>query len=123
MEENGFILVPRDDDCPENAPQVTEDERLSEIDGIVEGLSDALWPLNNFIHENPELAFKEHKAHDALTDFMRSRADWVVTTSAYGMETAWVAVYDSGKTGPVVSFNVEMGSHSTSGPKKELSLR
>jgi metal-dependent amidase/aminoacylase/carboxypeptidase family protein len=27
------------------------------------------------------------------------------------METAWVAAYDSGKKGPVVSFNAEMGAH------------
>ena len=33
-----------------------------------------------------------------------------MTPSAYGMATAWVAAYDSGKRGPVVSFNVEMGS-------------
>jgi len=110
MEDNGFILVPRNDEWPEDDPQVIEDERLSEIDSLVESLYDVLFPVNNFIHENPELAFKEHKAHDALTDFMRSQRDWVVTTSAYGMETAWVARYDSGKAGPVVSFNVEMGS-------------
>nr|UWK21992.1 peptidase m20 domain protein [Trichoderma rodmanii] len=31
-----------------------------------------------------------------------------VTPSAYGMDTAWVAVYDIGRRGPVVSFNAEM---------------
>jgi hypothetical protein len=111
MEDGGFILVPREDDgWPETAPQVVEDERLSEIDDLIEQLYDAMWPLNKYIHENPELAFKEYKTHNALTDFMRSQNGWVVTTSAYGMETAWVAAYDSGKAGPVVSFNAEMGS-------------
>lgn len=111
MEDSNFILVSREDDeWMEPAPHVVEDERLSEIDSLIEKLFDDLWPLNNYIHENPELAFKEYKTHDALTDFMRSQNGWVVTTSAYGMETAWVAAYDSGKPGPVVSFNAEMGS-------------
>ncbi|PNP42297.1 hypothetical protein TGAMA5MH_05979 [Trichoderma gamsii] len=39
---------------------------------------------------------------------MKSQSGWVVTPSAYGMETAWVAVFDTGKRGPVVSFNAEM---------------
>ncbi|KAF2637222.1 putative amidohydrolase [Massarina eburnea CBS 473.64] len=81
---------------------------LSDIDKFVDNLHDTLWPLNKFIHENPELAFKEYKTHDALTSFMRSQKGWTVTGSAYGMETAWVAVYDSGRKGHVVSFNAEM---------------
>lgn len=121
MEDSDFVLVSREDDeWPELAPQVIGDERLSEIDGLVEQLYDVLWPLNNFIHENPELAFKECKTHDALTDFMRSQRGWVVTTSAYGMETAWVAVYDSGRKGPVVSFNAEMGLEFPQGLKRAL---
>ena len=145
MEEDGFIIVSRDR-C--DAEVVARDHRhqdpwrlagkydvgvettqiglrddavefLSEIHSVVEGLRDSLWTLNNFIHENPELAFKEYKAHHALTSFMRSRQNWHVTTSAYGMETAWVAVYDSGRKGPTVSFNAEMGKWGLSSVKKE----
>jgi hypothetical protein len=79
------------------------------IDDVVESLRDSLWPLNIFIHTNPELAFEEHKAHDALTKHMQLHENWQVTRSAYGLATAWVAVYDSRKPGPVVSFNAEMG--------------
>ena len=84
---------------------------LPEIDKVINSLADALWPLNTFIHSHPELAFKEYQAHDALTGFMRSQKDprWEVTPSAHGLETAWTAVYDSGKPGPVVAFNAEMG--------------
>ncbi|KAM7185633.1 hypothetical protein V8F20_011711 [Naviculisporaceae sp. PSN 640] len=81
---------------------------LEEISNYIDNLQDALWPLNNFIHENPELAYKEYKAHDALAAFMESQDGWEVTRSAYGIETAWKAVYDTGKPGPVVSFNAEM---------------
>jgi metal-dependent amidase/aminoacylase/carboxypeptidase family protein len=85
----------------------------AEIEGVVESLRDSLWPLNTFIHKNPELAFEEYKAHDALTRHMQSHENWQITRSAYGLTTAWVAVYDSGNPGPVVSFNVEMGASST----------
>jgi metal-dependent amidase/aminoacylase/carboxypeptidase family protein len=84
----------------------------AEIDDVVESLRDSLWPLNIFIHTNPELAFEEHKAHDASTKHMQLHENWHVTRSAYGLATAWVAVYDSGKPGPVVSFNAEMGASS-----------
>ncbi|KAF2830047.1 putative amidohydrolase [Ophiobolus disseminans] len=80
---------------------------LSDIDVSVDGFREALWPLNKFIHDNPELAFKEYKAHEALARFMGSQNDWKVTTSAYGIETAWIASFDSGGPGPVVSFNAE----------------
>lgn len=123
--EEDFILISREDKSPEDvsqhnrhpifpgdALQDVSKNHLSEIDDFVDELRATLWPLNKFIHENPELAFKEYKAHDALTTFMRSQKNWNVTPSVYGMETAWVAVYDSGRTGPAVSFNVEMGRNS-----------
>ena len=110
MENDGFIHVSKDDACLRNSSQDASSGYLSEIDNAIESLQDFLWPLNKFIHANPELAFEEYKAHEALTNFMQSRKDWLVTKSAYGIETAWVAEYDSGKAGPAVSFNVEMGT-------------
>lgn len=84
---------------------------LEEISSYVDSLADALWPVNKTIHDNPELCYKEYVAHDALTKFMQLQKGWKVQPSAYGMSTAWVAVYDSGKKGPVVSFNAEMGMY------------
>jgi len=105
LDSNSISRRERDDHPPP--------EYLPEIDKAINSLADALWPLNTFIHSHPELAFKEHQAHDALTGFMRSQKDpsWEVTPSAYGLETAWTAVYDSGKPGPVVAFNAEMGKY------------
>ena len=117
MEEDGFVFVSREDEacCSDNRNSTQGNgfpPYLSEIDNFIESLGDSLWTLNKFIHANPELAFQEYKAHQALTNFLRSREEgWQVTPSAYGMETAWVAVYESGKRGPVVSFNVEMGMY------------
>lgn len=119
MEEDGFVLVSLGDECLTNVPQDDSHEILSGIDESIESLRAPLWSINKFIHENPELAFGEHKAHDVLTNFMRSRKGWLVTTSACGMETAWIAVYDSGKAGPVVSFNIEMGTPTSRKVKRE----
>ncbi|UNI17082.1 hypothetical protein JDV02_003460 [Purpureocillium takamizusanense] len=106
-EDDGFILVPRPG-AEQAAGRQSAPEYLSDIDKFIHGLEPSLWPLNTFIHYNPELGYEEYKAHDALTSFMDSHAGWSVTRSAFGMETAWLAVYDSGRPGPVVSYNAEM---------------
>ncbi|KAK0747408.1 hypothetical protein B0T21DRAFT_354277 [Apiosordaria backusii] len=118
MAQDGFVLVSRESQITKNSHTVSPvqslqyegaHDYLAEIASFVDNQSDKLWSLNRFIHRNPELAFKEFKAHEALTKFMRSRPErWQVTSSACGIETAWIAVYDSGRKGPAVSFNVEM---------------
>lgn len=108
MEDDGFILVPQGDEASMMLGQYGSPDYLTDIDDIVESLRVPLESLNKYIHENPELAFEEHKAHEALTSFMRSHKGWKVTNSAFGIDTAWIAVYDSGNAGPVVSFNAEM---------------
>ncbi|KAI3401498.1 hypothetical protein diail_10932 [Diaporthe ilicicola] len=100
-QDDDWVLVSHDDDRP-------EPPYLRGISSYVDGIADSLWPVNKKIHDNPELMFKEFIAHDTLVKFMRSQGGWKVTPSAYGLETAWVAVHDSGRKGPVVSFNVEM---------------
>ncbi|TGJ78734.1 hypothetical protein E0Z10_g10029 [Xylaria hypoxylon] len=81
---------------------------LHEISDFIDSITEELWGVNKMIHDNPELGYEEFIAHETLTKFMSSRGGWKVTPSAYGLATAWVAVFDSGKKGPVVSFNVEM---------------
>ncbi|KAF2279784.1 uncharacterized protein EI97DRAFT_413127 [Westerdykella ornata] len=119
LEEEGYVLVQKKRPHKQDVVQNTSKEYLAEIEDYIQKVATSIWHLNNFIHENPELAFQEYKAHRALTGYMRSRKGWHVTMNAYGMETAWVAVYDSGKAGPVVSFNAEMAelmeAHSLAG--------
>jgi metal-dependent amidase/aminoacylase/carboxypeptidase family protein len=100
----------KENESPVESARSSNLKHLSEIDECIEGFRTSLWPLNRFIHANPELAFREYKAHNTLTEFLRMQDGWKVTPSAYGMETAWVASYDSGQAGPAVSFNVEMGT-------------
>lgn len=103
-EDDGFIIVPHSGYSIDRR----EPQFLDAISHAVDNLLEEFWPINKKIHDNPERGFKEFIAHDALTRFMKSQSGWVVTPSAYGMETAWVAVFDTGKRGPVVSFNAEM---------------
>lgn len=114
-EVDDFVLVSHDDTNDDNATRAefkAVDEIPLYIDDVshyVDKMAEQLWPLNKTVHDNPELGFKEFIAHAALTKFFRRQPNWKVTPSAYGMATAWVAEWDSGKKGPVISFNVEMG--------------
>jgi metal-dependent amidase/aminoacylase/carboxypeptidase family protein len=63
------------------------------------------------IHNNPELCYEEIVAHETLTTFLKSKAGWTVTPSAYGITTAFATEYNTGKPGPVVSFNAEYGTY------------
>ncbi len=100
-----FVFITHEDaDSAQSEPGY-----LGEISNFLDSIADDLWPVNKKIHDNPELGYEEFIAHETLTKFMASRPGWKVTPSAYGMATAWVAVFDSGKKGPSVSFNVEMG--------------
>lgn len=105
-EDEGFVIVPTSETL---AAALQLPEYLDDLNQAVGSVAETFWPVNKKIHDNPETKFKEFIAHDVLTKFMRAQQGWVVTPSAYGMETAWVAVYDSGGGGPVVSFNAEMG--------------
>jgi metal-dependent amidase/aminoacylase/carboxypeptidase family protein len=104
--DDGYILINHED--AKEIPLI-EPGHLHEISDFIDGITDRLWDVNKTIHDNPELGYKEFIAHETLTKFMSSQRGWNVVRSAYGLATAWVAEFDSGKKGPVVSFNVEMG--------------
>lgn len=84
---------------------------MSLISGHIDSLSPLLRHLSLTIHDNPEVRNKEFIAHEAITKFISSQQgqEWEVTPSAYGIATAFVAVLDGGRPGPVVSFNAEYG--------------
>lgn len=94
-------------DVPSDEPDAAK--YLDYISGYIDSVADVLRPINLKIHDNPELNYKEFIAHETLVSFLKSRGGWKVTPSAYGIETAFIAEYDSGKKGPVVSFNAEYG--------------
>lgn len=93
-------LVPRNDSVSPHFDTVVD---------FVELIQEEIWPINQEIHENPELGWEEERAHKLLTDFLESQDGWVVTKSAYDISTAFVAVFEGEGDGPVVSFNAEYG--------------
>lgn len=56
---------------------------------------------------SPELGFEEHFAHNALTQYMQ-QAGFQVTPKAFGLSTAWKAVFEHGENGPTIGINSEM---------------
>lgn len=88
---------------------VSDNDALDFISSYVDTIANELWPVNLKIHDNPELKWKEFIAHETLTTFMSNVSGWNVTRSAYGIDTAFAAEYDSGLPGPVISFNAEYG--------------
>lgn len=85
---------------------------LGHISTHLETISGDLRQISLSIHDDPELQYKEFHAHKVLTEYLQDQHGWVVTPSAYGIETAFVAVHDTGRKGPVVSFNAEYGIRS-----------
>ncbi|GAB0134291.1 hypothetical protein EsDP_00002669 [Epichloe bromicola] len=75
--EDGFVLVTKP--CHDGQECHAVHDALRDIDHFVDALSSSLWPLNCLLHDNPELAYNEHRAHDALTSFMKSQEGWHVT--------------------------------------------
>lgn len=84
-------------------------QRLDFVSSYIDSISEVLRPVSLRIHDNPELNFKEFIAHETLTKFLNSRKGWKVTPSAYKIETAFIAEYDGGRKGPVISYNIEYG--------------
>ncbi|TVY84113.1 Peptidase M20 domain-containing protein [Lachnellula suecica] len=93
--------------CPSDSSRPLHKGYLDFVSDYIDSISSILRPISLKIHDNPELNFKEYIAHATLTAFLSTRKGWTVTPSAYGLETAFIAEYDSGKKGPVVSFNAE----------------
>ncbi|KAF4633547.1 hypothetical protein G7Y89_g4581 [Cudoniella acicularis] len=90
-----------------------DDQKISQKDLLdlaseyIDSISEELRPVSLRIHDNPELNYGEFIAHETLVKFMKSRKGWKVTPSAYGIATAFIAEFDSGKKGPVISYNAE----------------
>jgi metal-dependent amidase/aminoacylase/carboxypeptidase family protein len=80
---------------------------LATAEQAVDDISHELAQLSKKLHENPELGFEEHIAHDSLTDYMRTTG-FKVTRKAYGLQTAWKATFEHGTGGPTIGINSEM---------------
>ncbi|KAK0342419.1 hypothetical protein LTR02_009812 [Friedmanniomyces endolithicus] len=101
-EDNSYVMVNPNVGHPTSSP-----DYFTAICAEVDNLSADLRTISLEIHDNPELQYKEFHAHKVLTEYLARKLGWTVTPSAYGIATAFVAVFDSGRKGAVVSFNAE----------------
>lgn len=80
---------------------------IHEIRAKATSLTEELHQLQLALHGRPEIAWKEHFAHDQLTAYMERQAGWGVERHACELPTAWKAMYEVGTGGPVIGFNSE----------------
>ncbi|RIB25140.1 hypothetical protein C2G38_2013116 [Gigaspora rosea] len=73
----------------------------------IDEVSEELREISLKIHDYPELGSEEKFAHELLVNYLKKKG-FKVTPSAYGLETAFVAEFQSKSgEGRVVSFNSE----------------
>ena len=73
---------------------------------IGKGLKERICAISDFMYHNPELGNQEYKACEQLVNFLKEH-DFTVTCPVLGIETAFEAVFDSGKPGPSIAFLCE----------------
>jgi amidohydrolase len=76
------------------------------VAGAVDGLADDLEALSHRIHANPELCFKEEKAHAWLAEFLEKRGAQV-ERSIGGLPTAFRATINGIGAGPTIAILAE----------------
>lgn len=62
--------------------------------------------MTSQIHDNPELAWEEHRAHNTLCSFLESHS-FQPTRRAYGFDTSFECRTTIGKGGRTINFNAE----------------
>lgn len=82
-------------------------EQVKTLERAIDAVNSELRDMSLKIQDLAELGMHEHKTHDLMTAYMEKKG-FKVTRHAYGMKTAWEAVYEYGKGGKCVGFNSEM---------------
>ena len=76
------------------------------VTAAVDALADELERLSHQLHDNPELAFKEDKAHAWLTEFLAKHGA-TVERGVGGLATAFRATISGGAAGPTIAIMAE----------------
>ena len=76
------------------------------VTAAVDALADELERLSHQLHDNPELAFKEEKAHAWLSDFLAKHGA-AVERGVGGLATAFRATVTGAAGGPTVAIMAE----------------
>lgn len=73
---------------------------------IVDSIKEDIIDLSKYIYDNPELGYEEYKSCAAHVNLLK-KYGFQVEERYLGIETAFKAVYDSGKGGAVISYLAE----------------
>lgn len=77
---------------------------VAQVSAAIDARATSLREVNRKIHNNPELGYKEAKAHDTISDLLEQEG-FQVKRHAYGLDTSFEAEYGSG--GRLVVFCAE----------------
>lgn len=82
----------------------------------VQALDAELRDFSIKMHDQPEVAWEEHKTHDLFIDYLKAKKGWKVTPK-FGLDTAFKAEFEhvpeghklaAGEKLPVIGFNSEL---------------
>lgn len=76
---------------------------INEVKKLAENLKPELIELSNYIFDNPELGYEEYKSCNAHVGLLK-KYGFEVEEEYLEIKTAFKAVYDSKKPGPVIAF-------------------
>jgi aminobenzoyl-glutamate utilization protein B len=79
-----------------------------QVAAAVDRLADDLEALSHKIHDNPELCFKEEKAHGWLTEFLEKHGA-KVERGVGGLPTAFRATIEGSGAGPTIAKAAKEG--------------
>lgn len=80
----------------------TKEQLFNKVDEIKEELLE----LSHEVHSHPEITSTEHFACKLLSDYVKAKG-FEVTVDVAGHDTAFIAIYDTGKEGPNVAITAE----------------
>jgi len=78
----------------------------AKLQAVANEIKHEVCAINDFMYHHPELGNVEYKAAEKLTSYLESHG-FVITQPVLGIETAFAAVYDSGRPGKHVAFLCE----------------
>lgn len=78
-----------------SAESIAHQFPIAQVSAAIDQCAQSLRDVNRTIHSNPELCYKEVKAHDTITTFLEEQG-FSVTRHAYGIDTSFEAECGSG---------------------------
>lgn len=76
---------------------------INRVKDMIKSVGTELIELSQYIYDNPELGHEEFKACAAHVKLL-DKHEFKIEKGYMGMETAFKAVFDSGKSGPVIAY-------------------